>query len=364
MADSFYSFSEPLNSGVDFYFADQTQFGAAAFSGNVTLQVTSLKLSHGAIALSADAVLTATSYKIAHAQINISDILSTTLTLGTKIQPFLVPIYITSSVVTVGTKIAYASSAINCTSSVVTVGMKISSAASAINSAASVATVVTKIAYSNTNILCTSDVPVSALRIRFVSSLISVLGNVTTIPNVSTINAHIFLATIRININTSNSQTRAQMIRFSPNITADSSLIRALLLLDGVPLTNQSRTFDISTTPVFIENNNWAGDSSRYYKNSAQYGGSKRTFNAKWSFIPNKSDETVDYRESRNYLKDAAMDSDIHTLTIINQDENGITPYTEESVSVFITNFNEKLLRRDLVSGVYYFDCAMTLEEV
>jgi hypothetical protein len=63
-------------------------------------------------------------------------------------------------------------------------------------------------------------------------------------------------------------------------------------------------------------------------------------------------------------LKDAAMDSDIHTLTIINQDENGITPYTEESVSVFITNFNEKLLRRDLVSGVYYFDCAMTLEEV
>jgi len=364
MADSFYSFSEPLNSGVDFYFADKTQFGLIAVSGNVTLQVTSIKLSHGTIALSADAVLTATSYKIAHAQIDISDILSTTLTLGTKIQPFLVPIYITSSVVTVGTKIAYASSAIDCTSSVVTVGMKIALAASAIDSAASAATVVTKIAYSNTNILCTSDVPVSALRIRFVSSLISVLGNVTTVPNASTVNAHIFLATIRININTSNSETRAQMIRFSPNITADSSLIRALLLLDGVPLTNQSRTFDISTTPVFIENNNWAGDSSRYYKNSAQYGGSKRTFNAKWSFIPNKSDETVDYRESRNYLKDAAMDSDIHTLTIINQDENGITPYTEESVSVFITNFNEKLLRRDLVSGVYYFDCAMTLEEV
>jgi hypothetical protein len=199
---------------------------------------------------------------------------------------------------------------------------------------------------------------------KMISAMISVLGNVTTVPNASTVNAQIFLATIRININTTSSETRAQMIRFSPNITADSSLIRALLLLDGVPLTNQSRTFDISTTPVFIENNNWAGDSSRYYKNSAQYGGSKRTFNAKWSFIPNKSDETVDYRESRNYLKDAAMDSDIHTLTIINQDENGVTPYTEESVSVFITNFNEKLLRRDLVSGVYYFDCAMTLEEV
>jgi hypothetical protein len=154
------------------------------------------------------------------------------------------------------------------------------------------------------------------------------------------------------------------MIRFSPNITADSSLIRALLLLDGSPLTNQSRTFDISTAPVFIENVNWAGDSSRSYKNAAQFGGSKRTFNAKWSFIPNKSEETVDRKESRNYLKDKAMDSDIHTLTIVRQDENGITPYTEETINVFITNFNENLIRRDLVSGVYYFGCAMTLEEV
>ena len=364
MADSFYSFSEPLNSGVDFYFADQTQFGAAALSGNVTLQVSSIKIPHGSVALAADAVLSANSYKFAYAQANISDILSTTLTLGTKIQPFLVPIYIESNLIVAGTRIRHASAVIDCTTDVSATGTKIILISSEINSEGLVTAVGTKISYSNADISCTSDVPVSALRIRFVSSLISVLGNVTTIPNASTVNADIFLATIRININTSNSETRAQMIRFSPNITADSSLIRALLLLDGVPLTNQSRTFDISTTPVFIENNNWAGDSSRYYKNSAQYGGSKRTFNAKWSFIPNKSDETVDYRESRNYLKDTAMDSDIHTLTIINQDESGITPYTEESISVFITNFNEKLLRRDLVSGVYYFDCAMTLEEV
>ena len=365
MADSFYSFSEPLNSGVDFYNADDAKLISAALSGDVSVAISLTKIAFSAINASADTNATVVASRIVFASANISDLLSTTVTAGTTIREgSLVVISATSSLTAVGTKIAYASSAINCTSSVVTVGMKISSAASAIDSAASVATVVTKIAYSNTNILCTSDVPVSALRIRFVSSLISVLGNVTTIPNASTVNAHIFLATIRININNTSSNTRAEMIRFSPNITADSTLIRALLLLDGVPLTNQSRTFDISTAPVFIENNNWAGDSSRYYKNSAQYGGSKRTFNAKWSFIPNKSNETVDYRESRNYLKDAAMDSDIHTLTIINQDESGLTPYTEESVSVFITNFNEKLLRRDLVSGVYYFDCAMTLEEV
>lgn len=367
MADSFYSFSEPLNSGIDFYNADDAKLISAALSGNVSITFINdiKKTSFISERLSSDTNITVAASRIVFASANISDLLSATITAGTTIREgALVVINVTSSLTAVGTKIAYASSAINCTTSVATVGMKISSASAVINSAASVATVATKIAYGNTNILCTSDVPVSALRIRFVSSLISVLGNVTTIPNASTVNAHIFLATIRININNSNSNTRTEMIRFSPNITADSSLIRALLLLDGSPLTNQSRTFDISAAPVFIENNNWAGDSSRYYKNSDQHGGSKRTFNANWSFIPNRSEETVDYRESRNYLKNAAMDSDIHTLTIINQDENGITPYTEETVNVFITNFNEKLLRRDLVSGVYYFDCAMTLEEV
>ena len=365
MADSFYSFSEPLNSGVDFYNADDAKVISIALSGDVSVTVNLTKTAFSAVDLSADTAVTAVAARIVFASANISDLLSATVTAGTTIREgSLIAINATSSLTAVGTKIAYASTAINCTSSVITVGMKISSAASAINSAALVATVATKISYGNTSIPCTSNVSVSALRIRLVSSLISVLGNVTTVPNASTVNARIFLTTIKININTSNSETRAQMIRFSPNITADSTVIRALLLLDGSPLTNQSRTFDISAAPVFIENNNWAGDSSRYYKNSAQHGGSKRTFNAKWSFIPNKSEETVDYRESRNFLKDTAMDSDIHTLTIIRQDESGLTPYTEESVSVFITNFNEKLLRRDLVSGVYYFDCAMTLEEV
>ena len=367
MADSFYSFSEPLNSGVDFYNADDAKVISIALSGNVSITFINniKKTSFISEGLSSDTNIAVAATRIVFASANISDLLSATVTAGTTVREgSLIAINATSSLTAVGTKIAYASTAINCTSSVITVGMKISSAASAINSAALVATVIKKIAYGNTSIPCTSNVSVSALRIRLVSSLISVLGNVTTVPNASTVNARIFLTTIRININTSNSSTRAEMIRFSPNITADSTLIRALLLLDGSPLTNQSRTFDISAAPVFIENNNWAGDSSRYYKNSAQYGGSKRTFNAKWSFIPNKSEETVDYRESRNFLKDTAMDSDIHTLTIIRQDESGLTPYTEESVSVFITNFNEKLLRRDLVSGVYYFDCAMTLEEV
>ena len=58
------------------------------------------------------------------------------------------------------------------------------------------------------------------------------------------------------------------------------------------------------------------------------------------------------------------MDADTHTLTVISQDEDGITPYTEENVTVFVSSFSENLIRRDLINDVYYFDCALALEEV
>ena len=365
MANSFYSFGVPFNSGIDFYGGDEANLISVEVSKNFSVTVSFVKIAFGSAQLSADADTSIIARRVIFAEIAISDILAADVTVATTIREgSTIALSGSVEVSTSAQKIAYASSTIDCTSSLTPSATKISTPAASLSGAADVSCVSIKVVHASIGISSTSSLTTNASRIKFIGSLISVLSNLRTIPNASTINVDIFLATIRININTSSSGTRAEMIRFSPNITADSTLIRALLLLDGAPLTNQSRTFDISSAPVFIENINWAGDSSRYYKNSAQYGGSKRTFNAKWSFIPNKSEETVDLRESRNYLKSIAMDSDTHTLTIIRQDESGLTPYTEESVNVFVTNFNENLIRRDLVSGVYYFDCAMTLEEV
>lgn len=173
----------------------------------------------------------------------------------------------------------------------------------------------------------------------------------------------IFLATIRINV-LNNTNIVIKTIRFSANVVSDSTLIRNLVLLDNKPLTNQSRQFSVTAAPVFIENINWQGDASRYYKNSSNNKGSKRTFNLDWSFIPNEQSFTIDLRASRNFLKQISEDSDVHTLTIINQDVNGVTPYTEEGVDVFITNYSETLIKRDLASDSYYFSCNMVLEEV
>ena len=174
--------------------------------------------------------------------------------------------------------------------------------------------------------------------------------------------AKISLATIRINV-LNNISIVAKTIRFSNSITADATLLRTLLLLDNNPITNQSRKLSVSATPIFIQNQNWAGDASRYYKNSSANAGAKRTFNIEWSYIPGKSSDTVDLREARNFLKDIANDADSHTLTIINQDENGTTPYTEEAVTIFVTSYSETLLRRFIDDDLYLFQCSMVLEE-
>lgn len=149
-------------------------------------------------------------------------------------------------------------------------------------------------------------------------------------------------------------------IKFTPGLV-DSSSIRTLLMIDDKPITNHNRNIDISLTPIFIENRNWNNKSRRYYKRSASSG--KSTFSLSWNFLPNYREKTVDQRYARDYLLELAEDNDIHTLKIINQDEDGVTPYTETTYNVFIKSYSESLIRRDLIDGVYYFDCNLTLEE-
>ena len=439
--ESYFSFSEPLNSGIDFYRADDYILIEASI--NVTSNAS------------------ASVIKTAFAQINITSALNTTLNAVFERQDALSVITISSSVTASITKIASSASSAAISSAVSTSITKIAQAssaqsgevttsfdsekiafsASAINNssvnattsvvktakaicvvsglldvtllavferhdgsvvisgnvnvatqmqkigfgevdpsagatASDVTTNVTKISMSNSAVSASGTVAntpvlkqayaVSALssqsnftsvigKIAFLSAALSGSVNLTTA-------GKIFLATIRINI-LNNTNIVVKPIRFSANIISDTSIIRNLLLIDNKALTNQSRTFAINATPKFIENENWQGNISRYYKNTAASKGAKRTFNLDWSFIPNESSFTVDLRESRNFLKQIAKDSDVHTLTIINQDVNGVTPYTEDDIDVFISSYSETLIRRDLSSESYYFSCNMVLEE-
>jgi hypothetical protein len=355
MEFGFYSFSEPLGPGVDFFTSDEALSISSSIiiESNVSVNITKESFASSSIVIESNAAITITKIALAEANIVVN---GATLTLGTRIKLAQSAILIDSSLSASAIKQTFAQSAINCNSQVTSSIKKEALAQSIISSNASVSVTMIKTAKAFAVINALSSVETIATRVGFISSSLSGNVNLTIVGKIS-------LATIKINI-LNNSNIVAQTIRFSNSITADSTLIRSLLMLDGVPLTNQSRRLDVQANPIYIENSNWQGDSSRYYKNTSSGAGAKRVFSLQWSFIPNYENKTVDLRASRNYINRKSKDGDVHTLTIIKQDESGTTPYTEENIDVLITDYTEDLIRRDLVDDVYYFNCAMSLQEV
>jgi hypothetical protein len=351
----FYSFSEPLGPGIDFFTVDEalTLSSNIIIESNVSVNITKESFANSNIAVQSN--ISVVSIKIVFAQSNIV-VDGATLTLGTRVKLAQSAILVSSNASVDAIKQAFAQSAINSNSQVTTSIKKEALAQSVISSNVSVSAAMIKEAKASAVISALSNTTVVARRVRSISSSLSGNVNLTIVGKIS-------LATIKINI-LNNSNIVAQTIRFSNSITADSTLVRSLLMLDGVPLTNQSRRLDVQANPIYIENSNWQGDSSRYYKNTSSGAGAKRVFSLQWSFIPNYENKTVDLRASRNYINRKSKDGDVHTLTIIKQDESGTTPYTEENIDVLITDYTEDLIRRDLVDDVYYFNCAMSLQEV
>jgi hypothetical protein len=149
-------------------------------------------------------------------------------------------------------------------------------------------------------------------------------------------------------------------IRFSPSITEDLQSIRPLLAIDNKPLTEHNRSLSVSLNQSFIQNTNWASRKSRYYKKSS----ARKIFSIEWTQLPNSRDMTVDEKEGRDFISKIGSDARVHTLKVRNIDSDGIDPYTESEYNVIVKNYNESLIRRDLVDQTYYWNCSLELEEV
>jgi hypothetical protein len=339
---------------------EKIALASSAQSGDVVASFNSEKIAFSVSAINDSSVNATTSIvKTARAVVNISGLLDVVLLAVFERQDGTVTIASDVNVAVGMQKIAFGEldESTGATESGITTNVtKIAISDSAVSGDVTLAnTLIAKEARAVSALSAQSDFVSVIGKISFLNAALSGTVNLTTA-------GRIFLATIRINV-LNNTNITASSIRFSANVISDNTIIRNLLLLDNKSLTNQTRTFAINATPRFIQNVNWQGDTSRYYKNTAASKGAKRTFNLDWSFIPNEASFTVDLRESRNFLKEIAQDSDVHTLTIINQDVNGVTPYTEDDIDVFITSYSETLIRRDLPGESYYFSCNMVLEE-
>lgn len=229
-----------------------------------------------------------------------------------------------------------------------------------------------KLAYSSTTLSADSSVDVSSIKTAIVGSDVSIDSDLSaamlaikyatavldgTAFNV-VVGKEILLA--RASISVLSSRLFVSPLRFSESVIEDTQSIRNLIVLDNKPLTEQNRTFSSNVDTQYVENINWNSLKSRYYKSN----GIKRTFSISWSYIPNNRENTVDFKFGRDMIKSIANDPDIHTMKYLNIDSDGTTPRTEDEYEVIVKSYSEKLVRRDLSSDVYFWDCNLELEEV
>jgi len=440
--ESYFSFSEPFNSGIDFYRADdyviidtsiditsnvsvsfiKTAFAQINISGaldttlnavferqdalsNIDISsdvsITITKLAYAASNITSSAVLSSDLEKIAYASTTLSGDVATSF-VSQKIAYSVSAINDSSVALSTNVaKIAYASSSISGLMDVallavferqdgsvsisgdvtMTVGMqKIAFAEidESTGASASDTTVnITKIAISSSDINGNISVAdISIIKQAYAASNVSFESNATfTMGKISYANAalsssvtlfvlgKIVLLTIRINV-LNNLNIFASMIRHAANtnVGQDTSLIRNYLLINNRAITNHNRNLQTSIEPIFIQNKNWDNFSSRYYKSTSR--GGRRIFNISWTYVPNSKNATVDGNEGRDYLSSIASDPDFHVLKIANMDAVGTTPDTETSYNVLVKDYSETLVRRDMSSDTYYWDCNLTLEEV
>lgn len=352
MSASWFSFSEPLNSGVDFNQRDSSDV-QAVLSASTNLTISAFKLVNSEIFLTSNSDASVNFIKISYADIALSG-LSATVSVATERQDALIDVS-ANTTMTVSM-------------------MKFAHSASSPSSSASLSQTVTKIANSASVLSSSANTTVGSVKIAAAAAVTSASASLTSagtkIAQVITalssslqlnVAGRITLATIRINLVEIGNMT-AEVIKFAVNGNVDSSVIRTFMILDGRAITNHNRIFESGLEPIFTQNANWNNRKTRYYRSTSRAG--RRTFNLSWSWLPNSLEYTADQKEARDYIKTIASDPSHHILKIVNLDESGVTPPTETSYNVLVKDYNESLIRRDLSNDVYFWDCSITLEEV
>lgn len=328
MSEEYYNIGPRIND-IDFYFGGVLAVAFSFPTSSAEVSVKAIRSVQSAVSISSSA--SSSSIKIMHASSVISSALDVSVS-GVEILKTLIISHTTVSVSATIIKTAKASAIVSITTSPFANLTVIAKAHSHSDFTSSVQATGITVVKASANIHILKNIDFNAKKINITSAIIALVSKSNIKPP----------------------------IRFSP-FFIDYSSIKTLLILDGKPLSNHNRNFDVSLSPSFVENKNWNNKKNRYYKLASVSG--RKTFNLSWSFLPNFMEKTVDSRHGRDFLAKISEDPDVHVLKIINNDEDGLTPYTETTYNVFIRSYSESLLRRDLIDDVYYFDCNLTLEE-
>jgi len=127
----------------------------------------------------------------------------------------------------------------------------------------------------------------------------------------------------------------------------------AAIEIDSHPVTDQGRspiTVTRDERSVIVELAN--GDRKRYIK------AVKHQFAMSWTWLPDKSIETIDGGIARQEIQNLVGTSgEVHTLRFYDRNA-GWMEYL-----VFVNTYSEILLRRDAASGTHFWEVTIELEE-
>jgi len=233
--------------------------------------------------------------------------------------------------------------------------LKVSMASSSLSSEADTSFTAIRIKFGSSTQSGESDVSVSGKNIRVSQSSLSQLLTITMsdVGIIRVLNVPALSSSVTLLI--------ADLLRFTPTSRTPGSIV-SLLLLDGQPLSAQNRKYSNSNKPIYVEKKNWNASKSRYYKNKDKSG--RMSFKLSWDWLPSEREDTVDKRFARNFIKDKSIDPDMHTLTVLSYGVDPEDILQETQYNVFITGYDESLIRRDLQSNIYFWNCSLDLEEV
>jgi hypothetical protein len=129
--------------------------------------------------------------------------------------------------------------------------------------------------------------------------------------------------------------------------------IISFLSLNGTEITEQGRTISDSVSVSSSEVELDAGITKRYIKTN------KRRFSFKWEWLPTIKEDTIDNREARNWLKNLTLTTRGKVLMNIQ-----LSPVdASESFYVYITDYSEDLIRRDVQRACDYYSVSLSVEE-
>lgn len=127
----------------------------------------------------------------------------------------------------------------------------------------------------------------------------------------------------------------------------------SFLSLNNQELTEQGRQINDSIVLNASDVELDEGVRKRYIK------ASKRKFSFKWEWLPSLASHTIDNRKARDYIKDLALTTRSKIPMSIKLDP----AKPAELIYVYIEDYSEDLIRRDISTGCDYYSVSLSVEE-